>query len=81
MIKHVLLTNEEVREGIHRGSICYGGHLKLKIYGHLHCTSGKRMKKVNRIFFKSIHEAQSAGYRPCGHCMNAAYQLFKNGIV
>lgn len=81
MIKHVLLTNESVRRGIHHGTICYGGNLKLKIYGHLHCVSGRRMKKENRVFFTSIQEASDAGFRPCGHCMKSEYTLFKHGII
>ncbi|MCH5684590.1 hypothetical protein LWM68_10115 [Niabella sp. W65] len=34
------------------------------------------MKRTNRVFFYSEEEALLNGYRPCGHCMKAAY---KNG--
>jgi len=52
----------------------------LKIYGTLNCKSGKRMKMVNRIFFRLEYEAISLGYRPCGHCMKKKYEVWKNRI-
>ncbi|MDF2433485.1 MAG: hypothetical protein JWP44_3116 [Mucilaginibacter sp.] len=56
----VLLDNNE---------IVFAGNAKLKIYGRLDCSSGKRMKPENRVFFKSEEEARQLGYRPCGHCL------------
>ena len=53
------------------------GNSKLKIYGTLNCSSGKRMKIENRVFFSSEAEAIDLGYRPCGHCMAAAYKRWK----
>jgi methylphosphotriester-DNA--protein-cysteine methyltransferase len=35
------------------------------------------MKKENRVFFKSAAEAARAGFRPCGHCLPAAYSQWK----
>ncbi len=58
-----------------------GGNAKLKIYGLLTCSSGKKMKKENRVFFVSEKEAIDLGYRPCGHCMKQRYQIWKNGSV
>ncbi|MGN6478422.1 MAG: Ada metal-binding domain-containing protein [Flavipsychrobacter sp.] len=55
--------------------------MRLKIYGSLSCSSGKRMKRSNRIFFVSEAEAIENGYRPCGHCMKNEYKNWKNGIV
>lgn len=63
-----LIDNNEVR---------LAGNSKLKIYGTLGCTSGKRMKTANRVFFSSEAEAESKGYRPCGHCMRGAYSEWK----
>ncbi|HTE02306.1 MAG TPA: Ada metal-binding domain-containing protein [Mucilaginibacter sp.] len=60
-----------------RGEVQLAGNRKLKIYGTLNCTSGKRMKTDNRVFFKSEAEALSLGYRPCGHCMQGAYLKWK----
>jgi methylphosphotriester-DNA--protein-cysteine methyltransferase len=57
--------------------ITYAGNLKLKIYGTLDCSSGKRMKVQNRVFFSSEAEAIDLGYRPCGHCMPGAYKKWK----
>jgi methylphosphotriester-DNA--protein-cysteine methyltransferase len=62
---------------IKNGKVQFGGNKKLKIYGTLHCKSGKRMKMENRVFFRSEPEARQAGYRPCGHCMPAAYREWK----
>jgi methylphosphotriester-DNA--protein-cysteine methyltransferase len=49
--------------------IAYGGNRRLKIYGKLTCSSGKRMHAKNRVFFKNEQEAIAMGYRPCGNCM------------
>jgi methylphosphotriester-DNA--protein-cysteine methyltransferase len=57
--------------------VTYAGNRKLKIYGTLSCSSGKRMKVDNRVFFTDEQEAISCGYRPCGHCMRKAYQKWK----
>jgi len=62
---------------IDAGEVQLAGNRKLKIYGTLTCTSGKGMKTGNRVFFKSIEEAKSMGYRPCGHCMRQAYLQWK----
>lgn len=63
------------------GDVELGGNKKLKIYGLLNCSSGKRMKAMNRIFFKSITEAVNLGYRPCAHCLPVAYKNWKNGLI
>jgi hypothetical protein len=62
---------------IDKGEVQLGGNSKLKIYGKLHCSSGKRMKTENRVFFRSETEAKGMGYRPCGHCMREDYLLWK----
>lgn len=49
----------------------------MKIFGTLSCSSGKRMKMENRIFFESEEEAINAGYRPCGHCLREKYVQWK----
>ncbi len=73
MWSHTHLSPQALRQKIKEGSLTLGGNKKLKIYGRLHCGSGKRMKKQNRVFFKDETEAQNLGYRPCGHCMRQAY--------
>jgi len=81
MLSHIIISDKELRSKIKNGGICFGGNRKLKIYGALQCTSGKRMKKENRVFFSSENEAWKNGYRPCGHCMKSAYKKWKNEIV
>ena len=74
MKRHADLDDKTVRKLIRQGSILLGGNLRLKIYGILKCRSGKRMKRINRVFFESLIEAKAKGYRPCGHCMKGDYQ-------
>lgn len=81
MIFHVELSDIDLRKKIRRNEISLGGNKKLKIFGTLKCSSGKRMKRENRMFFKSEKEAVKNGYRPCGHCMKTAYQKWKNGLI
>lgn len=81
MLFHATLDDATLRSAIRRGSIILGGNKKLKIYGHLYCKSGKRMKRENRVFFSSTEEALAQGFRPCGHCMRMEYQNWKNGLV
>ncbi len=81
MEQHSRINDSQVKKGIKNGIIRFGGNRNLKIYGTLKCTSGKRMKRENRVFFNSEEEALSMGYRPCGHCMKIAYQKWKNGFV
>ncbi|MGD1841975.1 MAG: Ada metal-binding domain-containing protein [Thermonemataceae bacterium] len=57
------------------------GNKKLKIFGTLQCSSGKRMKSEHRVFFSSVVEAKAYGFRPCGHCMRASYNQWKNEVV
>jgi len=71
------LSQPEIKRLVRESKITFGGNLKLKIYGTLHCSTGKRMKKDNRVFFASEEEALQHGYRPCGHCMKAQYKLWK----
>lgn len=79
MIIHPSLTDYDVRLLIRNNKINYAGNSKLKIFGLLACPSGKRMKKVNRVFFKSEQEARHYGYRPSGNCLPAQFKEWKNG--
>jgi methylphosphotriester-DNA--protein-cysteine methyltransferase len=38
------------------------------------------MKRENRVFFSSEKTAIANGYRPCGHCMRAAYKKWKGTV-
>ena len=66
---------------IKQRKILFGGNLKIKIYGTLSCTSGKRLRRENRIFFLTENEAIENGFRPCGHFMKEKYQKWKNGFI
>lgn len=81
MIQHIDISDPVLRSWIRSGKINWGGNQQLKIYGVLNCASGKRIKRINRVFFESEEEALLNGYRPCGHCMKAAYKKWKNGSL
>ncbi|MBS1544209.1 MAG: metal-binding protein [Bacteroidetes bacterium] len=68
MILHSEISKESLRQMIRDGRVVLGGNLRLKIYGTLDCSSGKRMKRENRVFFSSEVEAIEAGYRRCKKC-------------
>jgi methylphosphotriester-DNA--protein-cysteine methyltransferase len=74
MIKHSDIPASALRGKIKRREIVFAGNRKLKIYGHLSCASGKRMKPVNRVFFATEAAAIAHGFRPCAHCMYTAYK-------
>lgn len=77
---HNELGTSELFQRIKRQTIQYAGNARLKIYGRLDCKSGKRMRKQNRVFFKTEEEASQLGFRPCGHCMQTKYQEWGNKI-
>ena len=77
MIAHSNLGSSDLRALIRAGKIRFGGNRRLKIYGTLQCSSGKKMKRENMVFFSSKKAAVASGYRPCGHCMRAAYKKWK----
>ncbi|RDC56304.1 metal-binding protein [Pedobacter chinensis] len=74
MIKHQEISSADLRGKIKNKEICFGGNARLMIYGKLDCKSGKRTKPENRIFFETENEARSAGFRPCGNCLNVKYK-------
>lgn len=83
MIRHSELgdtafkRSRQLKNLIGERKIQFAGNRKLRIYGTLSCSSGRRMKTENRVFFKSMEEAAKEGYRPCGHCMRQEYQHWK----
>jgi len=82
MIEHLKISSVDLRMLIGEGKVALGGNKKLKIYGSLHCISGRRMKKENRVFFLNAGEAIQAGYRPCAKCLPDHYKKWKfDGVV
>jgi len=79
VIRHIEISDVELRKQIRKGQIRYGANSKLKIFGKLDCNSGKGMKKENRLFFNSSSEAIQFGFRPCGHCMRKEWLDWKKG--
>lgn len=77
MILHTTISDTQVRKAIRNGLIAIGGNRKLKIFGNLNCTSGKRMKRAHRVFFDSEKEAILMGFRPCGHCLKKKFESWK----
>lgn len=63
---------------IREEKVTFAGNRRLKIYGMLHCSSGKKMKMSNRVFFTTAKEAEAMDYRPCGRCLKTAYREWKN---
>ncbi|MBM9500902.1 hypothetical protein JWG44_11640 [Leptospira sp. 201903071] len=78
MIRHTEIDEIRLRKEIRNLNIRFGGNLRLRIYGKLNCSSGKRMKKVNRVFFSSKTSAEKNGFRPCGNCLKEDYRIWKN---
>ncbi|MEB2774374.1 Ada metal-binding domain-containing protein [Algoriphagus sp. D3-2-R+10] len=81
MIEHRDIADKDLHYKIQRRLISFGGNRKLKIYGTLGCSSGKRLKRENRVFFFSEKEALQLGYRPCGHCLKMQYQNWKHELM
>ena len=85
MIRHHTLGDTPFKRGrqlktlLDKKEITMAGNAKLKLYGLLTCSFGKRMKLQNRVFFASAAEAAVLGYRPCGHCMRSEYKVWKQG--
>jgi len=78
MILHQEISNRDLAQKIKQSEILFGGNKNLKIYGTLSCTSGKRMKRKNRVFFSSKIEAVENGYHPCKRCMKTSKLNDKN---
>lgn len=81
MISHTELSDKDLRSKIKRQEICFAGNRNLKIYGTLACKSGRKMKRENRVFFRTENEALVQNFRPCGHCMRANYKKWKDGFI
>jgi hypothetical protein len=78
--KDVETRQAAVRRLVLNRTIGLGGNIPGKIYGRLSCSSGKKMKAENRIFFRNEEEAIAAGYRPCARCMREKYLKWKNAL-
>lgn len=77
MIWHDELNSKTLARRVRVGEIRLAGNVRLRIYGKLHCWSGKKMSKKNRVFFESEEDAWNFGFRPCAHCMKTEYGIWK----
>ena len=77
MIRHIEVTQPQLKNLIQNQKVTLAGNSSLKIYGALSCSSGKRMRKENRVFFENETEAIHLGFRPCSHCMHDIYLIWK----
>lgn len=75
--KQGFARSRKLSDMVKHGEIALAGNSTLMIYGLLTCASGKRLKDTNRVFFRSMGEAISLGYRPCGHCLKKEYREWK----
>jgi len=66
MKKYKILKEGEIIESETPGQ--YAGWAPGKVFGRLDCKSGMRMLKTNRVFFHTLEDAVSHGYRPCMNC-------------
>jgi len=78
MIRHIDLSAGSIRALIRKNKINYAGNIPARIYGKLGCSSGKRMRRQNRVFFRDQNEAILVGFRPCGKCLRHEYQKWKD---
>jgi methylphosphotriester-DNA--protein-cysteine methyltransferase len=81
MIRHIEISDRDLRSEIKQQKIRFAGNSRLRIYGTLSCAAGKRMKRENRTFFMSEEEAIASGFRPCGNCLKATYQRWKDEAI
>jgi methylphosphotriester-DNA--protein-cysteine methyltransferase len=81
MWSHHNLSSSNLFRLLKTEQISLAGNQQLKIFGTLSCSSGKKMKSINRVFFRDEAEALSLGYRPCGHCLRKKFKLWKSGFT
>jgi hypothetical protein len=78
MIRHLALTDQQLRLLLKARHITLAGHGPSRIYGLLRCPSGRKMGRKNRVFFANETEAITEGFRPCGRCLPLAYKIWRN---
>ena len=81
MILHSEISDVDLRIKLKNRTILFGGNINAKIYGTISCAQGKRLKKDDRVFFRSKKEAQKENYRPCGNCLRNEYRKWKDELI
>ena len=61
-------TSSELRDSFEDGEYLYIGSKNSDKYHLPDCTSAKKIKKENRVYFRDVWEAREVGYSPCKAC-------------
>jgi methylphosphotriester-DNA--protein-cysteine methyltransferase len=82
-MKYYKLIGKDGKQYLSKTKGLYGGNKSLKIYGTLECKNANTWVKKgfyvkHRVFFASIEDAVSAGYRACKKCLGK-YKGDKDG--
>ena len=80
MIRHDAIDDAALHRMIRDGRLTFAGNRRLRIFGRLDCRAGRRLARAHRVFFASRGEAERCGYRPCAHCLRAAYDVWKSAV-
>lgn len=68
MPQTILGGNTSVAHGEENNVYAFCGNKNSKIYHKLSCSSVKKTKEENKIYFKTLEECQNSGYKPCKMC-------------
>ena len=61
-------NNVSVAQGSENNLYAFCGNKNSKIYHKISCSSAKKTKEENKVYFKTLDDCQNAGYRPCKIC-------------
>ena len=64
----ILGSDTSVAQGSENELFAFCGNKNSKIYHKSGCTSAKKTKEENKVYFKTLEECQNAGYKPCKIC-------------
>ncbi len=73
---------KEIKKELHKAPKYYVASKvsKDKKYHTPDCVSAKRIRRKNKIKFKTQEEAEAAGYEPCDMCLKYDIGVLENGI-
>ena len=73
---------KEIKKELHKTPKYYvaSKESKDKKYHTPDCVSAKRIRRKNKIKFKTQEEAETAGYEPCDMCLKYDIGVLENGI-
>ena len=73
---------KEIKKELHKAPKYYVASKvsKDKKYHTPDCVSAKRIRRKNKVKFKTQEEAEAAGYEPCDVCLKYDIGVLENGI-